>query len=286
MPELPEVETIVNDLRPKVEGRRFTSVSIYCPEMVHQSSVVELKHRLPGQVIKEIARRGKYLIFRLASGETLIIHLRMTGSLLLKQKGELPAEPSPYVRAVFGLDNSTELLFTDRRKLGTISLVKDENEVLGKLGPEPLDPDFTPQILAKRLSSHKAPIKAVLCDQEVIAGIGNMYADEALFFARIHPLREANSLSHEEIKRLHKAIRQVLTRAIGNGGASISDYRRPTGEKGTQQHDFYAAHRGGQTCKVCATPIERITVRNRGTYFCPKCQGKAAESTQICFSNL
>ncbi len=286
MPELPEVETIVNDLRPRIEGRRFTGVSSYCPEMVHHTSVSELRHRLPGQTIKGIARRGKYLIFRLVSGEALIIHLRMTGSLLLKRKGEPPAEPIPYVRAVFGLDNGTELLFTDRRKLGTISLVKDENEEIGKLGPEPLDPGFTPQVLIKRLSSHKAPIKAVLCDQEVIAGIGNMYADEALFFARIHPLREANSLSHEEIKRLHKVIRQVLIRAIGNGGASISDYRRPTGEKGSQQNDFYAAHRGGQTCKVCATPIERITVRNRGTYFCPKCQGKAAESTQICFSNL
>ena len=286
MPELPEVETIVNDLRPMLEGRRFTGVSIDCPEMVHLTSANELRRRLRGQVIKEIVRRGKYLVFRLDSGEALILHLRMTGSLLLKRKGEALAVPSPYIRAMFSLDNGTELLFTDRRKLGTISLVKDENEVIGKLGPEPFDPSFTPEVMAKRLSSHKAPIKAVLCDQEVIAGIGNMYADEALFFAGIHPLRAANSLSTEEIKRLHKAIRDVLTKAIGNGGASISDYRRPGGEQGRQQYNFYAAHRGGQTCKVCTTPIERIAVRNRGTYFCPKCQSKAAESTQICFSNL
>ncbi len=286
MPELPEVETIVNDLRPSLKDRSFTDITILWPRMVLQPSAEELRRRLPGQVIKDIGRRGKYLIFRLASGEALILHLRMTGSLLLKRKGDKHPVSSPYITAIFRLDNGTELVFTDRRKLGTVSLVKDESELNEKLGPEPLDPDFTPQVLAKRLSSRKAPIKAVLCDQEVIAGIGNMYADEALFFARIHPLREANSLSHEEIKRLHKAIRQVLTRAISNGGASISDYRRPTGEKGTQQYDFYAAHRGGQTCKVCATPIERITVRNRGTYFCPKCQGKAAESTQICFSNL
>jgi formamidopyrimidine-DNA glycosylase len=286
MPELPEVETIVNDLRPMLKGRRFTGVSIYCPEMVHLTSVNELRRRLPGQEIKKIARRGKYLIFRLASGEALIIHLRMTGSLLLKRKGEQRTESSPYVRAVFGLDNGTELLFTDRRKLGTISLVKDENEVIGKLGPEPFDTSFTPKALAERLSKHKAPIKAVLCDQEFIAGIGNMYADEALFFAAIHPLRAANSLSDEEIKRLHRAIREVLTKAISNGGASISDYRRPTGEKGSQQYDFYAAHRGGQTCKVCATPIERIAVRNRGTYFCPRCQKDAAEITQIRFSSL
>jgi len=286
MPELPEVETIVNDLRPSLKDRSFTDITILWPRMVLQPSAEELRRRLPGQVIKDIGRRGKYLIFRLASGEALIMHLRMTGSLLLKRKGDKHPVSSPYITAIFRLDNGMELVFTDRRKLGTVSLVKDESELNEKLGPEPLDPDFTPQVLAKRLSSRKAPIKAVLCDQEVLAGIGNMYADEALFFARIHPLREANSLSHGEIKSLHKAIRQVLMRAISNGGASISDYRRPTGEKGTQQYDFYAAHRGGQTCKVCATPIERITVRNRGTYFCPKCQGKAAESTQICFSNL
>lgn len=286
MPELPEVETIVNDLRPSIEGRRFTGVSIYCPEMVHHTSVSELRHRLVSQTIKEIARRGKYLIFRLASGEALIIHLRMTGSLLLKRKGETHTESNPYVRAVFAFDNGMELLFTDRRKLGTISLVKDENEALGKLGPEPFDAKFTPESLAKRLRNRKAPIKAVLCDQEFIAGIGNMYADEALFFSRIHPLREAGSLSFKEIKRLHKSIREVLTKAIGNGGASISDYRRPGGEQGSQQNSFYAAHRGGQTCKVCATPIERIPVRNRGTYFCPKCQRLDVEPVQRRFSDL
>ena len=286
MPELPEVETIVNDLRPSLKDRSFADITILWPRMVLQPSAEELRRRLPGQVIKDIGRRGKYLIFRLASGEALIMHLRMTGSLLLKRKGDKHLVSSPYITAIFRLDNGTELVFIDRRKLGTVSLVKDESELNEKLGPEPLDPDFTPQVLAKRLSSRKAPIKAVLCDQEVIAGIGNMYADEALFFAGIHPLRAANSLSDGEIKRLHKAIREVLTKAIGNGGASISDYRRPGGEQGSQQYNFYAAHRGGQTCKVCATPIERITVRNRGTYFCPKCQKDAAESAQICFPNL
>jgi len=272
MPELPEVETIVNDLRPSLKGRCLTNVTIFWPRMVLRPSDEELRQRLRGQVIKEIGRRGKYLIFRLASGETLILHLRMTGSLLLMCKGNTNTAPIPYVTAIFRLDDGTELVFTDRRKLGTISLVKDENELDKKLGPEPLNRGFTPKVLADRLSRHKAPIKAVLCDQEVIAGIGNMYADEALFFAGIHPIRQANSLSRGEIRRLHQAIRQVLTKAIGNGGASISDYRRPTGEKGSQQYNFYAAHRGGQTCKVCATPIERITVRNRGTYFCPGCQ--------------
>lgn len=272
MPELPEVETIVNDLRPALAGRRFTGVSIYWPRMVLRPSAREFQRRLSGQVIKEIARRGKYLIFRLDSGETLILHLRMTGSLLLRRKGKHHSEPCSYITAVFGLDNGTELIFTDRRKLGTISLVQSEVELDSKLGPEPLEPSFTAAVLAERLNKHKAPIKAVLCDQEVIAGIGNMYADEALFLARIHPLRAASSLNQEEIKSLHHAIREVLRNAIGRGGASISDYRRPGGETGSQQYAFYVAHRGGETCKVCATPIERIPVRNRGTYFCPRCQ--------------
>jgi formamidopyrimidine-DNA glycosylase len=272
MPELPEVETIVNDLRPELVGRRFTGVSISWPRMVLQPSASEFQRRLPGQVIKEIARRGKYLIFRLASGEALILHLRMTGSLLLRRRGRASTATCHYITAIFGLDNGTDLIFTDRRKLGTVSLVQSEAELDSKLGPEPLEPSFTARVLAERLNRHKAPIKAVLCDQEVIAGIGNMYADEALFFARIHPLRAAGSLNEEEIKRLHHAIREVLRNAIGNGGASISDYRRPGGEAGSQQHAFYVAHRGGETCKVCATPIERIPVRNRGTYFCPRCQ--------------
>lgn len=275
MPEMPEVETIKNDLRPCVEGRRFTSVSIFWPRMVLRPSVEELCQRLPGQEMREVARRGKYLIFRLASGEALILHLRMTGSLLLRDRADATHQPDPYIRAIFGLDNGLELLFHDRRKLGTVSLVKDESELAAKLGPEPLDSDFTPQVMMERLGNRKAPIKALLCDQKFIAGIGNMYADEALFFARIHPLQRGNSLSDDETHRLHQAIRQVLIEAIGNAGASISDYRRPNGEAGSQQYSFHAAHRGGQTCYVCSTPIERISVRKRGTYFCPTCQAAA-----------
>jgi formamidopyrimidine-DNA glycosylase len=222
-----------------------------------------------------VKRRGKYLIFRLGSGESLVLHLRMTGSLQLRSKNDTRNEPSPYITAIFSLDNGLEMIFCDRRKLGTASLIKDESEIEDKLGPEPLDAHFTPALLNKRLSNRKAPIKAVLCDQKFVAGIGNMYADEALFCANIHPLRPAGSLSKEETKRLHKAIRQVLSKAIDNAGATFSDYRRPGGEPGSQQFFFYVAHRGGQTCKVCSTPIERIPVRNRGTYFCPRCQDAA-----------
>jgi formamidopyrimidine-DNA glycosylase len=147
MPELPEVETIKNDLRPTVEGRRFTSVSLFWPRMVIQPSAEELCQRLPGQVIKEVARRGKYLIFRLASGESLALHLRMSGSLLLRNRNDASIESSLPLTAVFGLDSGLELLFSDRRKLGTMSLVTDEREIASKLGPEPLDASFTPAIL-------------------------------------------------------------------------------------------------------------------------------------------
>lgn len=278
MPELPEVETIKEDLRHNVEGRYFTGVSFSWPGMVLQPSAEELCQRLPGQVIKEVARRGKYLIFRLSSGEALMLHLRMSGLLLIRRKSDTSTEPDPYIRAIFNLDNGLDLCFCDRRKLGTVSLVKDEGEVTNKLGPEPLDSSFTPGVMAEGLSQRQAPIKAVLCDQGFVAGIGNMYADEALFFARVHPLRRAKSLSTEEIKQLHQAIRQVLRSAIGNAGASISDYRRPGGEPGSHQYSFSVAHRGGLTCPICATPIERILIRNRGTYFCPRCQGSATYS--------
>ena len=147
--------------------------------------------------------------------------------------------------------------------------------VVGKLGYEPLSPGFTAEALEEWARKHSVPIKAALCDQSFLAGVGNMYADEALFAARIQPIRRMNSLSTEEIARLHRALHQVLEEAIGSYGASINDYRRPDGEPGTAQFVFKVAHRGGQPCPVCATPIERIAIRQRGTYFCPRCQGSS-----------
>ena len=271
MPELPEVETIKNDLAHKVAGRQFVGVAFLCPQMVRRPSPEELQQRLIGQIVQELVRRGKYLIFRLNSGEALLLHLRMSGSLLLKRG---PAELNSYTRAIFNLENGLELHFCDRRKLGTIELVRNEAEVTAKLGPEPLDPGFTAEVLSQRLSRRQAPIKAVLCDQAFLAGIGNMYADEALFLARIHPLKPARALSEEEIERLHQAIAEVLEAAIGNRGATISDYTGAYGQPGRHQYEFYVAHRGGQACRICQTAIQRIAIRNRGTYFCPNCQKK------------
>jgi formamidopyrimidine-DNA glycosylase len=269
MPELPEVETIKNELQPYLIGHPITGVTLFWKGIVRQPSVEEFCSRLIGQKITGIARQGKYLIFSLTSGEALIIHLKMSGSLLLKPAS---AEPDKFTRAILYLDNEASLQFRDPRKLGVMWLVKDKNSVVGKLGPEPLETDFTPQILAQRLSKHTAPIKALLCDQSFVAGIGNMYADEALFYARIHPLRSGKSLSQQEIERLHRAIQQVLWAAISNKGASVDTYFRPNGQIGTAHLQFQVAHRGGQPCPVCGTPLQRLPIRNRGSYFCPKCQ--------------
>ncbi len=270
MPELPEVETIKRDLASRIVGRRFVGVTLNWPQAVQIPSPEEFCHRLQGIRIEELDRRGKYLIFRLSTGEALILHLMMSGSLLLDPQGG----PDPYYRAVFLLDDGAGLSFRDPRKLGRMWLVADDSTVVGKLGYEPLSPAFTAEALEVWVKKHSVSIKAALCDQSFLAGVGNMYADEALFAAKIHPLRRTNSLSSEEIARLHRAIRGVLEEAIGSYGASINDYRRPDGEPGTAQFAFKVAHRGGKPCPVCNTPIERIPIRQRGTYFCPNCQRK------------
>ncbi|MDO8568979.1 MAG: bifunctional DNA-formamidopyrimidine glycosylase/DNA-(apurinic or apyrimidinic site) lyase [Dehalococcoidales bacterium] len=267
MPELPEVETVRTELEPYVTGRKITGVELFWERIVKQPSADEFRSRLVGKKITGLGRNGKYLSFQLDSGEALIFHLKMSGSLLLKAG----SPDGKYVRAVIHMDG-LDLYFRDPRKFGVMWLVDDIKSVTGKLGPEPLEPGFTGDVLADLLHGRKAPIKAVLCDQTVIAGIGNMYADEALFAAGIKPLRAAGSLSRKEITKLHGAIKQVLLQAIGEKGASVVNYYRPGGELGKAHFQFQVAHRRGQNCNVCGTPLKRITVRNRGTYFCPKCQ--------------
>jgi formamidopyrimidine-DNA glycosylase len=267
MPELPEVETIKNELSPWVVGQSFTQVTILDTKMVCGCSAEEVRRGLIGQKVKCLERRGKYLIFHLSNGKSLIMHLRMTGILLLN-----PREVNRYARAVFRLSNEHRLVFSDRRRLGLIWLVDDANNVVCKLGPEPLDNSFSPDILEQRLSRHHIPVKAALLDQHIVAGIGNMYADEALFASRIHPLRKADELSATEVRTLHNNIRRILWSAIGFKGASVDTYVRPEGELGTAHSDFKVAHRGGESCPVCGSNIERVVVQNRGSCFCPRCQ--------------
>jgi len=267
MPELPEVETIKNELSPWVVGQSFTQVTILDTELVCGGSAEEVRRGLIGQKVESLERRGKYLIFQLSNGRSLIIHLRMTGVLLLNPRGV-----DHCARAVFHFSNGHRLVLSDLRRLGLIWLVDDADTVVGKLGPEPLDESFTPGILGQRLSRHHIPVKAALLDQCIVAGIGNMYADEALFAARIHPLRKADALSPEEVQTLYHCIRRVLGAGIGSKGASVDTYVRPEGELGTAHFDFKVAHRDGQLCPACGTPVRRILVRSRGSYFCPRCQ--------------
>jgi len=270
LPELPEVETIKNELAPHVVGHRIIDVTIFWEKMVRYPSVAQLRSCIAGRVINDLSRRGKYFLFSLSGGKILVIHLKMSGSLLLKSA---LSEPERFIRAIIHLDGGADVYFRDPRKFGAMWLVEDAATIVSKLGPEPLEADFTPAVLAQRLRKRTAPIKALLCDQTFIAGIGNMYADEVLFAARIHPLRSGGSLSQDEIKRLHSVIQRVLWTAIGNKGASVENYLRPDGTLGTAHFQFQVAHRlGGELCPVCGGHIERITVRNRGTYFCPSCQ--------------
>ena len=269
MPELPEVETIKTELSPHVIGHSIKGITLLWEGIVRQPSVQEFRSRIAGQKICGLARRGKYLLVSLSRGDSLVVHLKMTGSLLLGRDSQ---EPPRFTRAIIHLDRGASIFFRDPRKFGLMRLVKDKASVVGKLGPEPLEAGFTDDLLQKLLARRQAPIKALLCDQNFIAGIGNMYADEALFAARIHPLRTGASLSIEETKRLHRAIRQVLQAGIGHKGASVQNYYRPDGTTGTAHFQFKVAHGRGQNCPNCGTPIERITVRGRGTYFCPRCQ--------------
>ena len=270
MPELPEVETIRRDLARRIVGRRIVGATVKWPKAVQIPSPEAFACQIQGMGIEGLERRGKYLIVRLGGGVALVVHMRMSGSLLLDAAGE----GDPYARTVFHLDDGSDLLFRDPRKMGRVWLVADEAEVVGGLGPEPLEDGFTAAALENKLHRRSAPIKAVLCDQRVIAGVGNMYADEALFAAGIHPSQRARDLSAEEVARLHRSLRQVLAEAIAGCGASIRDYLRPGGEPGAAQFCFRVAHRRGEPCPACGTPIERIPIRNRGSYFCPRCQGR------------
>ncbi len=269
MPELPEVETTANELRPGLLGRRVIDVHILWEGAVATPSPPEFARRLQGRRILGTGRRGKFLLFPLDGGDTLIIHLRMTGHLGIVRS----AEPLPqHVRLVFALDNGYDLRFRDARKFGRAYLVADPEEVLGRLGPEPLAGAFTPEVLQRQLGRRAAPVKSLLLDQRLVAGLGNIYADEALFYAGIHPRRPGKSLTPSEGQRLHAAIQRVLTEAIADGGTSLDSYRRPDGSQGGHAVRLAVFRKSGLPCPRCRTPIARIVLGGRSTHFCPHCQ--------------
>ena len=275
MPELPEVETVRRGLEPHVVGRRFDRVEIFDPRLTRPEDPGVVAARLVGERVRALARMGKYLVFRFETGRALLIHLRMTGSLRTTPGGRARIERDPYVRAVVTLDNNSDVEYRDVRRFGTWLLAEpDELEpYLGiRLGVEPLTTSFTRRILSERLAGRRAPVKAALLDQRTVAGLGNIYADEALWRARIHPLRPARELEAAELASLHRGVRRSLKAGIARQGATLRDYRTPDGSAGTMQEEFKAYGREGEPCPRCGTPIEKIRAAGRGTWYCPRCQ--------------
>ncbi len=267
MPELPEVETIRAQLAARLEGRALERVEIYDPRLTRPYDPFEVAEELEGDRVRSVERRGKYLVVRLESGLVLLAHLRMTGSFGFGQ-------PS-HERAAIVLDDGARLYYRDVRRFGTW-LVLEEAEamehVAARNGPEPLGRGFTADWLGALLSSRRAPLKAVLLDQRVVAGLGNIYADEALWRARLSPLRPAGSLRSDDVRRLQRAIRAALRTGIERQGASLRDYAAPDGSSGAMQEEFRVYGRDGEPCPRCGTPITKARVGGRGTWFCSRCQ--------------
>jgi formamidopyrimidine-DNA glycosylase len=287
MPELPEVETVCRQLEPEIEGRRIERLEVLDGRWSRPVPPEELGAAVGGATIRGLERRGKYLLLRLDGDRTLVMHLRMTGNLILRE-GEEMLDPSEgrrlyesersteerHLRARFGLDDGREVWFTDPRRFGEAFLVDDADldARFARLGVEPLSPEFTPQALGEMAAGRTAPLKSFLLDQSGVAGVGNIYADEALYRARLHPLSPAGSMKPEHHEALRDAVVAALEAGIDGGGASIDDYRDARGEKGTMQDEFLVHTREGQPCPSCGGEIARIVVSGRSTYFCPACQ--------------
>jgi formamidopyrimidine-DNA glycosylase len=272
VPELPEVETVRRRLEPVLVGRRFDDVEIVDARLTRPDDPVEVAAELIGERVAAVERRGKYLIVRFESGRVLLIHLRMTGNVL--HTAREPQE-HPHRRAVVRLDDASVVAYRDVRRFGTWTLLEPDEVTPyldARLGAEPLGRTFTTKVLTARLADRKAPIKAALLDQRTLAGLGNIYVDEALWRARIHPLRPAGELEPGELRELRSAIAKALESGIARQGATLRDYRQPDGSRGRMQERFKVYGRAGLPCARCGTPIDKIRVAGRGTWYCPSCQ--------------
>ena len=267
MPELPEVQTILDALAPMIIHQEIEDVTPLWPPVIDRPEPDLFRRWMQGRRVEEVGRRGKYMLFRLDDDRWLIMHLRMTGKVRVVDAG---APLRAHDRLIFHLANGREWRFEDQRKFGRVYLVEDPAEVVGKLGPEPLDDIFDADYLARRLQRRTAPIKSLLLDQRIVAGIGNIYADEALFRARIHPLRPGGSLTSSELEELVGAIKAVLTQALAEMGTTLRDYRRPDDSEGSFQNSLQVFRRTGEPCPSCGAPIQRIVVGGRSTHFCPR----------------
>ena len=270
MPELPEVETVRRRLAPLVEGHRIACAEVRDARLVGRDDPRRVEGRLAGREIVALGRRGKYLLFRLDGDETLISHLRMTGNWLVPAAGE-----PPHARALLVLADGTALWYADARRFGTWDLLADGEAaayLAARLGPEPIDDGFDGAVLRDAFRGRRAPVKALLLDQRVVAGIGNIYADEALNAARIHPETPAVRLRRSQLDELAAAVRRALEEGIRAQGSSIRDFRSPEGGYGSMQERFRVYGRDGEPCPACGTEIVKTRSAGRGTHLCPACQ--------------
>ncbi len=271
MPELPEVETVRRQLAPLVEGRTLRTLEVLDAKWCRPVHPLELTDALEGRAVERLSRRGKYLIWEAEDEVYLLMHLRMTGTVLYD-----PPPEALYTRVRFSLDDGHVLSFCDPRRFGTGELALGypalEQFLDERLGVEPLGPEFTTEHLFLQTRKRRTPIKALLLDQRRVAGVGNIYANEALFRARIHPLRSAGLLKRPQVAALRDAIVASLEAGLGAGGASIDDFRHPDGIKGAFQNEFLVHSREGEPCTVCGTTVRKFVAAGRGTYACESCQ--------------
>jgi formamidopyrimidine-DNA glycosylase len=275
VPELPEVETIRRQLAPRVAGRTIVEAEVFDPLWCSPRSPKEVERDLRGTRIDGLDRRGKYLLMSLEGERFLVMHLRMTGNFLwVSESDDVPGRP--HLRVRLALDDGHRLLFVDLRRFGTGLVIEGraalEEYLDARVGPEPLGPRFTPEVLARAARGRSAPVKAFLLDQRRVAGVGNIYADEALFRARIHPLRPAGRLRRPELERLHRGIVEALEAGIARQGASIDNYRDSNGARGSMQDEFLVHLRAGKPCVRCGRPVTKLVAAGRGTYVCRRCQ--------------
>jgi formamidopyrimidine-DNA glycosylase len=275
MPELPEVETVARRLQTRLPGATIRGADVrWARTVAYPQPAERFELEVAGSTVERVGRRAKSVVLYLADGRVLTVALRMTGALLIAAPG---TAPDPHARVVFDLADGRELRFRDARKFGRIGLYPGRGrrrvaDVFARHGPEPLAPSFTARRLAERLRRRTARLKSLLLDQSFVAGVGNIYADEALWRARLHPLRRADTLTDAEIRRLHRAIRAALREGLAGGGASYRDYVDPDGEPGLAAERMRVYRRTGEPCFRCGSPIERIVVGQRATHFCPRCQ--------------
>ncbi|HML24843.1 MAG TPA: bifunctional DNA-formamidopyrimidine glycosylase/DNA-(apurinic or apyrimidinic site) lyase [Aggregatilinea sp.] len=270
MPELPEVETVVRGVRDALVGRTITGVSLDWPAGLATPDSTLFVARIAGQTVQRVDRRGKYIVISL-DPDTLIIHLKMTGRLYVVPDAE-EQYADRWVHFTFQLDNAHQLRFSDSRKFGRVYLVEDPAEVTGALGPEPLSDSFTLETFRARLAGRSGALKPLLLNQTFLAGMGNIYVDEALFASGLHPLRRADSLGEDDVARLYAAIRHVLDEGVRREGASVNWYRKPDGTKGSAQNGLNVYGQTGRPCPRCGTPVIKTVVGQRGTHLCPTCQ--------------